>query len=511
MRRSEWPAWVATVLVAILALRLCYLTIAYFLGSGGVLRYQIESGAMAWALTGLALRIFQDRPTSTGANETTLHERSGSAVAAIACIAASLFLYLPALHIGFLSDDYGLVQRAQSFELTAFNSEAFRPLPLLLWGVLLSAGAGAAAIHAINVIVHGLNSYLTARVADAYVPRPWSWVSAVVMLSMPIAPEAVAWCSGVFDVFATSSILISVLLARSYSEKTPVLTRVAFLATVIAGVLSKEIGVVAPVVVLVDALTRRRLPRVLATDATLLTVAATVYGAARWMHASSTLRQPISRYLLQRSLFGTFSSLASPWHIEASRVLPIATSLAAIALVTLFFLRRHPSADRTGRSLAAMGLVLIPVLPAATFLTVAPNLEGARLLYASSAGWAILLAAVSAPEISTPTIGTRVTAPLIAATIVMAIVGVRLHLDHWQMAATTRNQVEAAALADSRLAQCDVVGLSELPDNISGAYVFRNSVAEAFERDLNRRATVGAGRENCSFTWHDGRFEPTIR
>jgi hypothetical protein len=89
--------------------------------------------------------------------------------------------------------------------------ELFRPLPLFVWATLLHLGSGPSIIHLLNVILHGTNSYLTARLVSGWVEdRRWALLAGLVMLTAPLAPEAVAWSSGVFDLMATFFVLTAI-------------------------------------------------------------------------------------------------------------------------------------------------------------------------------------------------------------------------------------------------------------------------------------------------------------
>jgi len=84
--------------------------------------------------------------------------------------------------------------------------------------------------------------------------------------------------------------------------------------------------------------------------------------------------------------------------------------------------------------------------------------------------------------------------------------GTVLHLQPWKEAAALRDVVEASAV-NLRIGNCPTIILSNLPDSVRGAYVFRNGGAEAFARDLHLHAVLGddaGGR--CTFRWSDTRL-----
>ena len=81
----------------------------------------------------------------------------------------AIALYWPTLFIGYLSDDFILAEHASSWQVGPVALQLFRPVPLLLWGVVLHAGGGAVALHALNILLHATNAYLTTCVIDGWV------------------------------------------------------------------------------------------------------------------------------------------------------------------------------------------------------------------------------------------------------------------------------------------------------------------------------------------------------
>jgi hypothetical protein len=94
----------------------------------------------------------------------------------------------------------------------------------------------------------------------------------------------------------------------------------------------------------------------------------------------------------------------------------------------------------------------------------------------------------------------------VALLVAIAPVGVRLHVRNWEAAGQLRDQVERVMASDDRLRSCSTVTLEGLPDNVAGAYVFRNGAPEAFARDLGVTVVPGADGP-CAFRWRDGTLE----
>ena len=80
--------------------------------------------------------------------------------------------------------------------------------------------------------------------------------------------------------------------------------------------------------------------------------------------------------------------------------------------------------------------------------------------------------------------------------------GTMLHLRPWREAAAIRDEVLRAAAADDRLRACADVALVDLPDSTQGAYIFRNSVKEAFQR-VGIVVNAQASKPGCTFRWSE--------
>ena len=284
--------------------------------------------------------------------------------------------------------------------------------------------------------------------------------------------------------------------------------RIQFLVVGVAAMASKETAAIGAGFVLLDAWARNALSRKLCVDTAILITGAAVFSLVRLTSAFGLARPPFSKYLLQRAIFGTFGGLAVPWHVDVIRGLPwlpILGVLAIVYLLMVFFLDSG-SRQRTKLAIAAAAWVLLPIIPIFPLFFVAPDLQASRFLYLPAVGWAALLV-VMASEQSAKTIAAGV------GLIVMAAYGTWLHLHPWNEAALMRDRVEASAL-DAGMNRCTVVALSNLPDSVRGAYVFRNGGPEAFARDLHLHAILDSHPGGqCSFRWSDTRlsFEASHR
>jgi len=491
-------------LVAASACRLSYLVAAHTVGYGGVQRHHVESTATIFAVLGAVLAWL----TRRASGDATPPIDAGSAVRARwlvpAFCAAALALYWPALFIGPLSDDFVLMRRASSWDVSAVSSTLVRPIPLLLWAGVLTTGAGTVGLHALNIVLHGINAWLTVRVLEPWVPGPWAVMGGWLMLSAPLAPEAVAWSSGIFDVSAATLVLASVLAARAYGHgQSRVSTRATFIASCLAAVLCKETAAVAPVLALVSANLDRSAPgrSLLRRDALAVMAVIGAFGLLRLLVHPEPALFHLSKYVVQRTLFAAFGSLAAPFHVDFVSLAPwiaVGSTVLVICVWTISFV-----IPATSRDLAtiARGLVwiLIAIAPVWPILVVPGDLQASRYLYLAGVGWAWALVAAAMTSPARASIA-RLPPLALALLVVIAAGATRAHLWHWQDAGAERDAVLNAILDAGKSRACTEVAVSNAPDAVRGAYVFRNGLAEA----LAAHGIVlveSPQRSECAFSW----------
>lgn len=477
------------------AARAALLFYEYRFAIGNVRSHHVESAATVFVLLGAALMALVPR-----GRDRTGGDAEGSRAEGLLWLLGAVILYWPALSIGLLSDDLVLAARARHLEIGLVHREFFRPLPLAIWSVVMPV-AGPVGLHGLNVLAHGAVAFLTARLARPYAGAGWiATVAGLIVLTFPAAVEAVAWSSGIFDVSATLLVVLAVLAARRYGDHTTRSTRVALGVCATLAVLCKETAIVVPVLLLVDAWARRSSSRTLFVDLGGLGVLLGTVAIVRWSMASELVRKPITRYLLQRWLFGTVGGLSVPWHVSVLRDAPWLAVLLVVCLLGLcaaFVVSRTSDAARRAVVLGG-SWVLIGTLPAVTFLFIGEDLQGSRYLYLPLVGFAVLLSALCAGLRRFQAAG----GVALAAMVVAGAWGVRWHLAPWQRAGAVRDAALASAAASPDLRRCQAAALLRLPDAVDGAYVFRNGSEEAFASiGVTLGATVAAG---CRFEW-DGR------
>jgi hypothetical protein len=431
--------------------------------------------------------------------------------------ALAIAIYLPALSVGFLSDDYTILPRVAHWQIGAVHATFVRPVPLILWSLLENVGAPSTVYHLVNVLLHGTNAYLSGLVIGGWVQRRWAGeLGALLVLTAPIAVEAVTWCSGISDLLMTTFALGTVLLLRRYEVTRSPKVLVACLATGTCTLLSKETGLVLPALLVCDALARRSWAFLSSTAFRVLAVASVVYAAVRAVAVFSTsasdVVHPITKYMVQQAFFQTYGGLADPWHIETARAMPALVVVYVLTLTLLFgrFAVVAPSRSCLRVPLAAAMWIASSIAPVGTFLLIPGDLQESRYLYLALCAWSgvVYFAATEAIGDSRPR--QLLQAAALAVLLALSVYSIRGNLQPWRDAASVRDRIFAAARVDEAIRTCRSIAVADLPDTVHGAYVFRNGAAEAFHRDL--AITVGSpDPTSCAFRWDTilGRFIPT--
>lgn len=179
--------------------------------------------------------------------------------ARVAVALAAALLFLPAIRYGYVQDDRAIIAanpaaHSVGAALRAFDQpywpspvgEMYRPLTILTYAVDWSLSGGSAGwLHLMNAVWHGLATLLVMLVLARWLPEPGVLTAGLVFAVHPVHVEAVASLVGRADLLVAVALLGAVLAARRHRWA-------AACALAAAAMLSKEHGVIAGVVILLD-------------------------------------------------------------------------------------------------------------------------------------------------------------------------------------------------------------------------------------------------------------------
>lgn len=484
--------WGGAVFVASEAVRYCVAR-----GSRG--RFHVESPYFIFIFVCVLAVAFRPAP----ATELRSGPRDSDSRWMLAgCVAFALILYWPSLSLGLLSDDFALLGIASRGEALVVREIFWRPLPIALYAAGDALG-GPVLLHFVNVALHAVNGWLTARLARGLgLGRGAALAAASLFLVFPASVEPVAWVSGLPDLLMTAVLLAAL---EVWGARWPLRHRVpAVLLLALIALVTKETSVALPLLGLVVWAKRRPLRDNAVIAAALgLAVAAFAVWWLTQMPLPEDYAQLPTRGLLKDLVARSFGVLGAPYKIDTEYGL--ALSLAAAVLFPLL-LASNAAAWRTdresfGRSLR-MGLwVLAAVLPVYRYLYITPDLQGSRYLYLPAVGWSILV--VGMVQTASASASVRPVARTAALVLVLAAhaVALRMHVVHWREAADLRDATLQSALQVMAARGCGPASAFTVTDSWRGAFVFRNGFPEA----LQRLGPPAEGRP-CRLRWEGGRF-----
>jgi hypothetical protein len=488
-----------------LLLRVC----AFYLGIGDTRRHHIESAAFLFLLLLLPLVMTRGSPDDRPEAVTT-PPRFRPALTGAGLVAASVVAYWALLSVGLLADDYVIVDAAREGRLTVWR-ELFRPVIFLVWRPLLAlTGLPAPLLHAVNIMVHGVNAGLVGLLAQRLFGDRWSGlVAGVLFLWMPSGLEAIAWASGLQDVLMTTFVLLFLVFVTK--ERQAWWVRVLAITMLIAGLLTKETAIAAPLlgaIVGAGAETREARRRIwIMTAVSLLTVAVFLAIRLAVLPLPASYGPDLTRYGLKELLVRPFATLLVPLREEELQRTPV----LAIGLVAGVVVGLRVAAGRWDRyalrfrvTLIGAAMVLAAVAPVLSYFYIDANLLGSRYLYLAQVGWVLILVGV----LETASDGRRaIFLPVLGIMLCAWFVAGRMHIELWTEAGRARDRLLAAA--GTTTPSCSSWAVYGLPSTLRGVPLFVNGFPEAARQELPGRirvapATLDPGE--CRLTWNGERF-----
>lgn len=412
------------------------------------------------------------------------------------------------LSLGPLSDDFVLQRWAATSRWTPAEWPFSRPLPLALWAGVIGLGAGWPALHAINVLLHAVNGALIGLLVARWRGRFAGVVAGVLFALFPASTEAVAWTAGVFDLAATMSILLAV---HAWIANVSTLARTLIVVICcVAGLLSKETAIVAPALLVLIVLFMHLEGDRKARLWTLACACVGLLGVLLLRELAQLAEQlehlPDERRAWKDLLVRPFAALAVPFRTEAGLTTEayltgaVVLALLGVVLLRAWHLREaphEPQADSAPLStlIVGAGWIVLGALPLLTQFHVSPTLEGSRYLYLPVAGMCIALSGAFAVR------GRAAAVPAVLVLVLAGLYGRGLNRERevWTQAAATRDALLAQAAGQVASGSCGTLQVLDAPDNVRGAYVFREGLAEALSA-----LPYSPGGAACTVRW-DGR------
>lgn len=392
-------------------------------------------------------------------------------------------LYASTLNDFFLADDLDLLRRASEEPVGRWlvwpdpaRSTWFRPLPEALWRLnFLVGGLDPFAYRATNLLLHVFNTLLVAAIARLAYGSIAVWpIAGLAFAAFPRATGAVSWICGRYDVLAVTFVLLTVVVG--IRTRAAVRTSAWLLPTALASLgalMSKEVAYVLP-----------GLCALLAWPP-LATRAGLAAPLLRWRTAVVTGTLVGLMLAMRLAVFGGMGGYGVHSQVSAS------TPLRPLQLLPAFLPATSVIVDPAGLAwwgIAAALLVglalraplwlawmLVAVVPFSNLVDVrVAFFEYDRFFYLASVGWALAIAALCRPEPRRP--WARLTAWACVAVVLAGSALTTLQRNrYWAVASDVAWNVQRTLVARGPSLPPDTaIDCSDLPDNIGGAYVYRN-------------------------------------
>lgn len=404
------------------------------------------------------------------------------------------------LRDGYLSDDFLYVAWARRSLATLLAHltissypQVLRPLPAFAW-LLSRFASGPLWLHLLALAVHGANSALLFAICRKWgAARSTAFTLGFLFLVFPLSGETVLWLSSGFDLWA---VFFALLAVAALQKEQGIGLGLLFYALAL---LCKESALCLPLVfLLLFPRLRWRIFPFFLTAGLYLAMRFALFGGI------GGYKDHFGRAVVTQLHLGAFlRALAVQVPARILAPVPVESRLAfggMIALSLILLCGFGASGFRPRKAvLAAAGVFVAAILPAAPLLRVEWDLQGARLLYLPLALGLVALARFTRP----PTRIATVSGAVLAGYWMIAAV---LNGSHWSAASQqARQTLDAMKTLQPGFPPGSTV-LVDAPDTYQGAYVFRNGLSEAAElaglrQNLHwRRGTAallgpGAGRD----------------
>jgi hypothetical protein len=478
--------------------------------------HSAEKSLLLLVALALLIRVFFLRKAGLGQEKTsartpgTEYHLSGAKIAAVLLLilVAVFGVYHKTVNAFFVSDDFEYLSLFRTSHGLSFDSlfgfmkgsGLIRPVALASkWLGYILWGFDPRGYHLMNLLLHAANSFLVFLILYS-LRRKYilSAFGALLFAVYPVHQEAVAWISGRADLLCGFFSLLALylyLLSRKESARQSAYASLSLVAFLLA-LGSKEIAITLPLaIILLDCLVphegkRWRLRKMkfyvpyfvmLAGYIALRIIFLGNLGGYLEEQRSFFRLGPGFFYDLRNLVTRPFAALAVPLNraVFANPDLLRAGFLLLIAtVVTLLALRKRKISPLIG---LGASLTVIAVLPAFRILFVSADMQGSRHLYLAALGAAMIIAGAAESLYSS---SRRIIPawPVIGSFIFLGfLTGISyVQTTPWVRAADlSKKIVEDGSHSLAPVRPGTTVYVLDLPDNVQGAYVFRNGFPSA--------------------------------
>ena len=176
-------------------------------------------------------------------------------------LAIAVLAYLPILNDYPVADDFGHIMKLSDIRFYEFwkfftiqTPTFLRPVPFYaIWLIIHFFDMEWLPSHLLNAIMNGMTAFFLFKLLGTLtLRRSTSLIAAMLFVLSPLAPEAVSWTAGRFDVWALLFIILTLYLYALFMKSGSRSAYVGSLVTAAVALLSKESAMI--IVIIIPAL-----------------------------------------------------------------------------------------------------------------------------------------------------------------------------------------------------------------------------------------------------------------
>jgi len=398
--------------------------------------------------------------------------------------AIGFVIYMPLLGNGFLSDDYDSLYRIY-IQKRILYKEFLRPMiDISFYFNYLISGLSAWSYYLFNIIVHIINALLVFRLAAGYTlfskkdQRLFAFWSGLLFLIYPFHNESIAWLSGRLSSMACLFALISLIINSERKGKMAIILSALFF---LFGLLSYESIIFLPAIIIMIQWLKGRSMKNLFVQTGFWLLAISVYLSLRFLLSGEITGDYGSRlsdnHFLQKCLNAgkVFGRLFLPGSEHQGLLIVLTIVICFFTMIMTGFILKNKNQNRVNKTklIALMAFAFISLFIPIAFGVSTRTSEGDRLLYFPSCFICMLLVAVVL-QICRNNI-----------TRLFWLVGISVYFICF-LEINNLRWVEASGAAESILKAVRHKGIKNVilinvPDELEGAFVFRNGLPKALK------------------------------
>lgn len=395
---------------------------------------------------------------------------------------ASVILFSPVLHKSFVSDDFVVLKRV-CLENQFWVAGFFRPLSDLTIDLNYNIGGfDPFGFNLFNILIHALNSFLLLQFClkwkwsqDAHLQQRFSFMASILFLVYPFHNEAIVWLLGRGASLAGSFFISALLIFLSKWKEGIKLFVVA--GCYFVGLTAYESIIILPLLILILLFEKQASTRSYLRWIGAFSVAGMINlllrykfsGALMGAYGEKILTIPVVN--VWGNIFKVIARLLIPPIQDSGAFLITAISVVVVVSVTWILLLKRkglPGSKRLGIVLSVMtGCTLIVAVIVAVSTRTS---EGDRLLYIPSFFVCCLISYLLCRLVPSEAIMRLVFILLCAYNIFF----LELNNYNWRTAGTAVQSILGILSADT-----GKIYIANLPNEIKGAYIFREGFKDA--------------------------------